>query len=72
MPHFALSSLVHVAEQPSPLTVLPSSHCSLPSTTPSPHTPAVGASTTTPASGELLLWSFELQPAKTKVRNAAE
>src|SRR4051812_6056257 len=28
----------HVAEQPSPLVVLPSSHCSLPATVPSPQT----------------------------------
>jgi hypothetical protein len=29
---------VQFASQPSPLTVLPSSHCSVPSTMPSPHT----------------------------------
>ena len=34
-----LASRVQVAEQQSPLAVLPSSHCSVPTTTPSPQTP---------------------------------
>jgi hypothetical protein len=35
-------SIWHVDEQPSPLIVLPSSHCSFPVTTPSPHKGAHG------------------------------